>query len=256
MLKIYAMACGYLEFDRSLFFPDIEKGGRWTIPVPSYLICHPRGNVLFDTGVHCQAIHDPEGRLGFLAKIFAVRSQEDHEIVSQLARLGMRPDEIRYVVNSHFHFDHAGGNEFFPKATFLVQKKEMEGARDPEVAKKNGFDPKDFDHPLDYQLVDGEQDIFGDGRLILLPTHGHTPGHQSLRIRVSKDTELVLAGDACYTRENMDRNVLPRVAWQEEEMYRSLDLLRKLRDQKGAFLLYGHDPGQWQEIPHAPQALV
>ena len=68
--------------------------------------------------------------------------------------------------------------------------------------------------------------------------------------------ELVLTGDACYTKENMERNILPRVAWDEGEMYRSLAALRDLRDKKGAALFYGHDPGQWQEIRRAPQPLV
>ncbi len=59
MLQVFSMPCGFLQFDSKLFFPNLEKGELFTVPVPSYLITHPKGNVVFDTGVHCQAIHDP-----------------------------------------------------------------------------------------------------------------------------------------------------------------------------------------------------
>jgi N-acyl homoserine lactone hydrolase len=253
MMQIYALCCGYLESDRSVFFPDNAPGTRMTIPVSSYLLIHPQGRVLFDTGVHCHAIADPVGRLGERrAMRWTVRSQVGDDVVSQLARVGMRPEDITHVINSHFHFDHCGGNEFFPQATFLVQRREMERARSHD----NPYDPHDFDHPLHYQLVDGDYDLFGDGTLVLLPTYGHTPGHQSLWVRASKAMQLLFTADACYTKEHMDRDVLPHSVWNAEAMSHSLTTLRNLRDKHGVTLFYGHDPGQWQEIRRAPESLV
>jgi N-acyl homoserine lactone hydrolase len=253
MMQIYALCCGSLEFDRYIFFPDHAPGTRMTIPVSSYLLIHPQGRVLFDTGVHCQAITDPIGRLGERrATRLTVRSQVGDDVVSQLARLGMRPEDITYVINSHFHVDHCGGNEFFPQATFLVQSREMARARDPD----NPYDPQDVDHPLDYQLVDGDHDIFGDGTLVLLPTYGHTPGHQSLWVRDGQATPLVFTGDACDTQEHLDRDVLPQSVWNADAMSHSLTTLRNLRDTHGATLFYGHDPGQWQAIRHVPEPLL
>ena len=256
MLQIFSMPCGFLEFDSKLFFPNLDKGEQFTIPVPSYLITHPQGNVVFDTGIHCQAIHDPLGRLGSIAKVFVPRTQPGQEIVAQLAKFKLTPKDIRYVINSHFHFDHAGGNEFFPDSTILVQKEELGATRDPALLKKVLFDPKDYDHELDYREIEGELDIFGDGSLVLFPTHGHTPGHQSLRVRVSKGSDIVLTADACYTQKNMDENLLPSIAFDETEMYKSLATLRDLRDKSGATIIYGHDPRQWREIPHAPEPLA
>jgi N-acyl homoserine lactone hydrolase len=92
--------------------------------------------------------------------------------------------------------------------------------------------------------------------VVLIPTHGHTPGHQSLRVRAGKGTDLVLAADACYTQENMDRELLPGVLWDAEEMARSMARLRGLRDRQGATVIYGHDPAQWQELPRAPAPLA
>jgi len=257
MLQVFSMPCGFLELDSKLFFPDQETGSPLVVPVPCYLITHPQGNVLFDTGVHCAVMDDPAARLGpEVSKLIVSKTKPGEEIVTQLSKFKLTPDDISHVVNSHFHFDHAGGNEFFPTSTFLVQKNELDAAKDPELRAKALFDPQDYDHPLNYQAVDGEQDIFGDGSLVIIPTHGHTPGHQSLRVKVGKGTEVVLTGDACYTRGNMDQDLLPSVAVDESEMYQSLGRLRALRDKEGATIIYGHDPDQWQEIPHAPEPLA
>ena len=94
-MQIYALCCGYLEFDRHVFFPDHAPGTRMTIPMSSYLLIHPNGRVLFDTGVHRQAIADPVGRLGERrATRFTVRSQVGDDVVSQFALIGMRPEDI------------------------------------------------------------------------------------------------------------------------------------------------------------------
>jgi N-acyl homoserine lactone hydrolase len=239
--------------------PDREPGTRWTVPIPAFLVVHARGRLLFDTGVHRDAITDPVGRLGeSRASRFRVRSRPGDDVVSQLALLALRPDDVTHVANSHFHFDHCGGNEFFPRSTFLVQRRELEAARDPAVLGVRRYvpSPQDFDHPLPYRPVDGEHDVFGDGTVVLFPTYGHTPGHQSLRVHAGKGPALVLAADACYTRENLERELLPNVLWDADEMARSLAYLRDLRDREGATVVFGHDPGQWEKLPRAPAALA
>jgi glyoxylase-like metal-dependent hydrolase (beta-lactamase superfamily II) len=257
VISVFALCSGYLELDRASMLDDLPAGQPWTVPVMSFLVVHPRGRLLFDTGVHCQARLDPLGRLGpERAKRLTVKSREGDDVVPQLGLLGLEPDDIRYVANSHLHFDHCGGNEFFPRATLLVQKAEMEAARRPGFAPGYNPSPLDFDHPLDYRLVDGEHDVWGDGSVILFPTYGHTPGHQSLRVRAGKGADLVCAADACYTRENMDRDVLPRILWNGPIMRESLATLRRLRDRAGATVFYGHDPEQWQAIPRAPAHIV
>jgi glyoxylase-like metal-dependent hydrolase (beta-lactamase superfamily II) len=259
MLNVYALCGGYIDLDRSGFFCDVAEGTRMTVPVMCFLIAHPRGRVLVDTGVHRGALADPVGRLGERrSRLFRLRSAPTDEVVSQLALLGLAPDDVRYVVNSHFHFDHCGGNEFFPRSTLLVQRAEMEAARRVMAGAAIRYNPSaiDFDHALDYQLVDGEHDVFGDGEVVLLPTYGHTPGHQSVRVRAGKGTDLVLTADACYTRETMDRDVLPTVLWDAGEMSHSLARLRALRDKHGATVIYGHDASQWDALRRAPVPLL
>ena len=257
MINVYALGTGYIELDRASMVSDLEPGQPWTVPVTSFLVSHPSGKLLFDTGVHCQARLDPLARLGAeRMKRLAVKSQAGDDVVPQLATLGLTPDDIRFVANSHLHFDHCGGNEFFPRATFLVQRPELESARRQGFVPGYNPSPIDFDHPLDYRMIEGEHDVFGDGSVILFPTYGHTPGHQSLRVRAGKQGQIVCASDACYTRENMDRDVLPKILWDASVMSESLAALRKLRDQVGATMFYGHDPAQWQATPRAPTPVL
>ena len=222
------------------------------MPVSSYLIVHPRGNVLFDTGIHCDALTDPVGRLGKrVAGLFSIRSKAGEDVVSQLQGLGLQPDDIQFVVASHFHFDHCGCNSSFPRATFLVQRAEMQMAR----SEGSRYNRKDWDLPLDYRLLDGEHDLFGDGSIVILPTPGHTAGHQSLWIR-SGTSQFLLTGDASYTREHLEQTILPTNTFNTGEMTHSMGVLRDLRDQRGVVLLYGHDSEQWNSLPHAPKPLI
>ena len=101
--------------------------------------------------------------------------------------------------------------------------------------------------------VDGEHDVFGDGRVVCFPTYGHTPGHQSLRLRLD-DRTVVLTGDACYLRRTLDEMHLPAVVDDPDAMRRSLERLRALRD-AGAMIIYGHDPGEWLHVAQAPLSI-
>ena len=252
-MRVFALACGSLEFERNLFFPEAAGGEKLRTPVSSYLVLHPRGKLLFDTGIHCDALTDPVARLGRrVASLFALRSGSGEDVVSQLASVGLAPGDIDFVVNSHFHFDHCGCNASFPGATFLVQRAEIETAR----AEPKRYNARDWDHPLEYRALDGEHDVFGDGSVVLLPTPGHTPGHQSLWLRDGTARQFVCTADASYTKEHLDRSILPSNVYDAAEMTRSLAVLRELRDRRGATLLYGHDSEQWNAIPHAPDPVI
>ena len=252
-MRVYALSCGSLEFERKLFFPESADGARLRSPVSSYLVVHPRGKLLFDTGIHCDALTDPAGRLGKrVASLFAIGSATGEDPVGQLAKLRLAPDDIDYVVNSHFHFDHCGCNASFPRSQFLVQRAELEVAR----SEPKRYNPKDWDHPLEYRAVEGEHDVFGDGSIVLLPTPGHTAGHQSLWVRDGAGRQFIFTGDATYTREHLDRTILPGNAYDDAEMTRSMAVLRDLRDRRGVALFYGHDAEQWNSLPHAPDPVI
>ncbi len=254
MLKIYAMCCGRLRFDRGIFFPGEAPGRDMTIEVPSFLIRHDRGVVLFDTGVDCFAQEDPLTRLGErIASTFTLCAAPHENMLDQLRTLGLTPHDVTHVINSHFHFDHCGCNALFPRATFIVQHAEMAMARAPKSTYQRAY----WDHPFDYRIIDGEHDVFGDGSLLLLPTPGHTAGHQSLRVHAAPGVDFLLTADACYTREHLDREIVPSEgsAWNPQLMIETFARLRALQERGGCKLIFGHDPEQWATLRHAPDPL-
>src|SRR5271169_3821480 len=251
-LSLYALTCGHLTGD----FGRLMEGetGDITVPIPVFLIEHPKGRALFDTGLHPDCQHDPVGRLGErMTNLFKVGFRPGEEVSARLEAIDRDPARIDLIINSHFHFDHVGGNALIPNATMVVQRCEWDARTDPDIAVPHGFDPRDFDIGHKLRLVDGEYDVFGDGSVVCLPTHGHTPGHQSLRLRLDRG-EVVLAGDACYFCQTLRERRLPRYVFDREAMLASLDRLEAL-EKGGARMFFGHDPAFWRSVPQAPAAI-
>lgn len=252
-LGVYALTCGWLEGE----FGRLMEGGegRIRLPIPAYLIEHPTGTALFDTGMHPDCQHNPAGRVGArVAGLFAFDCHPGEEIAARLEALGRDPAKIDLIINSHFHFDHCGGNAQIPNATLIVQRREWDAGMDPDRAAKSGFDPRDFDLGHKLRLVDGEHDLFGDGSVVCLPTHGHTPGHQSLRLRLAGG-EIVLAADSCYFCRTLRERRLPRFVYDREQMLASLDRLAAL-EKAGARIFFGHDPEFWRTVPQGAAPLA
>jgi len=247
-VRLTAMTCGWLTVNKGMFLEGEQ--GSLKVPVPCYLIEHPKGSVLFDTGMHPDAQRDPTARLGRLAAFHEVDFQAGEELAARLATVGVEADRVRYVINSHLHFDHCGGNEQVPNATLVVQNREWQAAHDADLAQANAYLSHDYDHGHDLLTVDGEHDLFNDGSVVCIPTYGHTPGHQSLRVR-TKVGEIVLAADACYLRRTLEQLHLPLVLHDRGAMLASLHSLRRLR-QRGARIFFGHDPEFWRSVAQAP----
>src|SRR6266478_3221184 len=142
--RLYALTCGRLVGR----LKDMIEGedGQVALPIPSYLIEHPKGRVLFDTGMHPDCQSDPAGRLGTRpAELFRFNYRAGEEVSARLAAFDRDAASIDLIVNSHFHFDHVGGNALVPNATMVVQRREWEAGMDPDIAARRGFDRRDFD---------------------------------------------------------------------------------------------------------------
>ena len=252
MIRLRAMTCGWITMDLAGLLRG--EAGKLKVPIPAYLIEHPKGTVLFDTGLHASMQEDADTRLGRLASMFEVDFGPGEDIVARLALCDVRPDDVDWVVNSHLHFDHCGGNEALPDSPVIIQRRELEAARDPDLAVRAGFAAQDWDHGHDFVLADGEHDLFGDGSVVCMPTHGHTPGHQSLRVRLESG-DVILCGDACYLRRSLEEMHLPGILHDGAEMLASLRKLAEL-ERRGAKIFYGHDPEFWESVPQAPQVLT
>jgi glyoxylase-like metal-dependent hydrolase (beta-lactamase superfamily II) len=247
-LRLYAMTCGWLTMP--LGFALQGAKGTIRLPVPCYLVDHPRGKVLFDSGMHLASQTEPDDYMGAFATLFRVHFQPGEEIAARLQKLDIDAREILYLVNSHLHFDHAGGNAQIPDAPIVIQRREWEAGREPDLIQSCGYKPTDYDLGQDVIQVTGEHDLFGDGSVVCFPTYGHTPGHQSLRVRLETG-EVILTADACYFRQTLEELNVPPIAHDPGEMRKSLEKLRELQA-RGARIFYGHDPEFWKSVPQAP----
>jgi glyoxylase-like metal-dependent hydrolase (beta-lactamase superfamily II) len=243
MLRLHPLTCGWFQAPLS-FFVGGNHDRMVRAPVPAYLIDHPKGLALFDTGLGVRFRREADATLG--AREMGFDCDESADIAMRLKAIDVVPANIRWIINSHFHADHCGGNASIPNATVIVQSRELASAQ----AHADGliYDPVDYDvgHPI--MAIDGEHDLFGDGSVILFPTFGHTPGHQSARVALASG-EVVLTADCCYLKQNLEEMLLPPHTHDIEASLGTLRHLAKLRNQ-GRKIFFGHDPDFWRSIPH------
>jgi glyoxylase-like metal-dependent hydrolase (beta-lactamase superfamily II) len=247
---MFGCVCG--QFHSPAAGLGMPGDGRVQAPVPFYVIEHPDGVTLFDCGLPL-SLKDPGD-----SYMQALRSQDldvtfddDETVTAHLQRLDIDPARVKYVVLSHLHFDHSGGLHQVPNATLVVQKREWESGFDDEVAARYFLPKRYFDLGHTVKLVDGEHDLFGDGAVVCTPSPGHTPGHQSLRVR-SAEGDHILVGDACYFAGAVETRSFPAFS-DHAAMNRSLDALLALREPQ-TVMVFGHDPDQWGAKPVLPSA--
>jgi glyoxylase-like metal-dependent hydrolase (beta-lactamase superfamily II) len=163
-----------------------------------------------------------------------------------LACVGIEPDDIDVVVNSHLHPDHCGCNRFFNKATFIAHAKEIEVANAPG-AEAAGYLRREWDCGQPIAAVTGEKDLFGDGRVVLVPLPGHTPGSLGARVSLDRDGQFLLAADTVSVRQSLDTDTPPRNTWNAEALLKSFEEVRRI-EKSGATVICGHDDPQWQTL--------
>lgn len=249
-VKLYAMTCGWITMPYGFFMAG--ETGKLAIPIPCYFIDHPKGTVLFDTGLELPLQSEDEAvvkeALGGFADLTTVDFVAGEDIASRLEAFGVDPLKINFIINSHLHFDHCGGNACIPNARVIVQKREWQAAQEDENIEKGVYVPRHYDLGHERLEIDGEHDLFGDGSIVLIPSYGHTPGHQSLKVKVD-GKEVLITADACYLKASLEKMTLPdaMVVNDSQAMLDNFAMFKKLQ-QKGAFLIYGHDPDQSKEL--------
>jgi glyoxylase-like metal-dependent hydrolase (beta-lactamase superfamily II) len=216
------------------------------LPITSWLIEHPEGLVLFDTGMHPGLQHDTD-RLGRNLSFLDLNYHEGEEVSARLDRRGVRPSDIDVMIFSHLHFDHAGGTGEIPDARIVVNRAEWQAGQDSRLIEAGVYDPVDYDHGHDVQEVGDGHDVFGDGRLICVATPGHTAGHQALRVELDSGP-VVLTGDCIYFQRMLDEMLVPRFGHDTDEQRRSMARLAAMREE-GCRLLFGHDSDQIASLP-------
>jgi N-acyl homoserine lactone hydrolase len=236
--------------------------GRWEwLPVPAFLVEHPNaGPILIDTGLHPSCATDASGNMGRTGKfLYQIRMDHDQALRFQLPARGVASNEIRVVVMTHLHIDHASAVSEFPEATFVVDQREWTAAASGGA--RRGYHHRQFDHAFDWRTLDYgvEQvdsfagfaqslDLFGDGSVRLVSTPGHTLGHQSVVLRTRRG-EVLLTGDAAFTERGLRGETMPLLIHDEHLYRRSLKEIRRYVEQTpDAVLIPGHDPELWPRL--------
>jgi glyoxylase-like metal-dependent hydrolase (beta-lactamase superfamily II) len=255
-MKVYFFQAGVLKSQKQFFTAGRGVGEVFEVPVPFFLIEHPEGYVLYDTGNAFETIHNKHEHWGDVVAAYDPIMTEDQWVVNAIQKIGVKPEDIKYVILSHLHLDHAGGVGHFPNAKYIVQRSELHFAYVPDYYMKGAYIRKDFDKDVDWMILEGFRDdgfdLFRDGKIIIKYTPGHTPGHQSVLLNLKQNGPMLLAADSCYTTENIDEDVLPGLVADPIETVRTIQKFRIMRDQ-GVQIVTGHDPINWETFKKAPE---
>jgi len=249
-VEMYIIPLGTCNCPYEVIAPGVHDGNLVKLPVPSYLIKLDDGkNLLIDTGMSRLHITDPAAtwRGTDMIDVLVPEMAPEDNLETRLADLDVRPTDIDYVINTHLHFDHAGNNDLFEKATFFVQREHYDWAAGNERFPNQYWNlPK-----LKYELLDGEAELFPGIELILTP--GHAPAHESVMVRLPESGNMVVCGDAVYTQDNYDFDSWGGQA-DPETAAQSGAKLKRIAEEQKALLLFGHDPAQAQQLHRSPQS--
>jgi N-acyl homoserine lactone hydrolase len=242
--KLYILNCGEgVAGDISRWSPGVNEGQSMGFVDNCYLIKHAQGWMLWDTGISDAVAAMPDGLAPSDPK--AVFWHRPKTLAAQLDQLGIKPSDIKVLAVSHTHPDHIGNVEMFPTAMLYVQKAEYDW---PGSDNQPRFKPG---HPA--TKLEGDYDVFGDGSVTILSTPGHTPGHQSLLVKLPHTGAVVLSGDAAHFRSNWDNRRVPALNFSKEQTLASMQKLSDTLTRENAQLWINHDKAQRDSLKMSPE---
>lgn len=241
--KLYILNCGEgVAGDISRWSPGVNVGKPMDFVDNCYLIRHAQGWMLWDTGVPDAIAAMPDGQPP--AQAGATHWRRSKTLAAELQTVGVQPAEIKFLAVSHSHGDHVGNVALFPQATLLVQKAEYEWPGPQGAAR--------FPVGQPVQKLEGDHDVFGDGSVTILSTPGHTPGHQSLLVRLPKTGALVLSGDAVHFQSNWENRGVPANNTNKDQSLASMQRIADILAKEKATLWINHDKAQRDSLKMAP----
>ena len=256
-IRLYAFSSGALTIGKGILQNLAPVDPPIQVPVGFFVVRHPRGNVLFDTGNNDKLIADPNYWAPALAAMKPAMTPEV-AIDVQLKKIGLTPDDIRYVVVSHLHLDHGGNVAKFPKSTLVVQRDELTNAFWPKAGTDGPYVLGDFVSLRDGKQrmiqLDGDLDLFGDGTVVVKRWVAHTPGSQMMTVRLKNTGLAILTGDNVYFRENVEKNLPPNIvlAYYPTGFYTAYEWIRQQMASQKADFFTAHDPDAFKAMKKAP----
>ncbi|HSH41738.1 MAG TPA: N-acyl homoserine lactonase family protein [Arenicellales bacterium] len=251
-VRLYTMDCGAITLQpRAMHLFDdtdayIDAAG--VMSVPCFLVHHPDGHLIWDAGLSDSFAGRKMVDLGDGFTVMLERSLAD-----QLEQLHLTPADVDLIAFSHHHFDHTGNARLFAKATYLLNRRELQWSRNEPF----GVEPEHLALVTDAnsKLIEHDYDVFGDGKVRILQTPGHTPGHQALMLKLDTAGTVILSGDLYHTRDNFSLSRVAAVNHSRAETLASFDRVVSLINKYGARIVIQHDPDDIAALPPFPEYL-
>jgi N-acyl homoserine lactone hydrolase len=245
--RLYVIDCGTLIFNRPEDYNlTRDEVADTNMPVPCFLVIHPQGLLLFDTGLSDRLV----GRPVYENVVFNYGQVKFNTLKGQLADIGVIPADITYLALSHSHFDHVGNANDFAGSIWLAQKAEFDLMFGAHATPQGTTDFAALVHART-QMIDGDHDVFGDGTVILKYAPGHTPGHQCLYVKLAKTGGILIAGDLYHYGEERTLHRMPT----QEQTTATPASRAKIEDfmmEKRAQLWIGHSTSFFRDAIKSP----
>jgi len=249
-VELWRLDCGELWEGNLDEFSDTHAyvGQSKRLVVSCYLIRHGESYMLWDTGLAKSDLGKPLVRNTTESEALSI------SIVDQLAKVGVRPQQVSLIGISHYHFDHTGQAADFPQAKLLMGKADVALLRQPARAARAKPLAPWIDGGAPVEEVEGDKDVFGDGSVVMLDLPGHTPGHHGLLVKLDGVGTVLLSGDVAHFRENLESNGVPIFNADRADSLASLDRFRTLGRNLHATVVIQHDERDVPKLPAFPKS--
>jgi N-acyl homoserine lactone hydrolase len=246
-LRLYIFDCGVLHnSDMGRFNLTPQDVTTTDMSMDCFLIAHPKGNLIWDTGAVPDDSWTPTGKMITQHITLADGTKRDADVDktlrAQLAEIGYAPSDINYLALSHYHYDHTANANEFAGATWLVRQNERDAMFGGKYS--GSLQPSTFSALQKSKTIiikTDDYDVFGDGTVIIKSAPGHTPGHQVLFLRMAKTGAVVLSGDLYHYPEERTLSRLPVAEFNKEQTAASRAELDLFLKKTGAQLWIQHD---------------
>jgi N-acyl homoserine lactone hydrolase len=256
-VELYAMDCGRANFaDVGMFADDGSMNGQSReLVVPCYLIRHPSGDLIWDTGFSDAIAAMPGGRVEIPQMGAAV--VKSTTLVAQLAQLNLTPADIEFVSFSHQHGDHTGNGNLFAASTWIVDPDERAYMFSDEARGAESFQGYAQLENAQTRLIEGDADydVFGDGSVTVIQAPGHTPGHTMLLVRLPNAGPVLLTGDMFHLAESRERHLVPSFNVDRAQTVASQEKVERIATETGARVIRQHVREDFDALPAFPAAL-
>jgi len=257
-LRLYVFDCGILNYTSAEAYQlKRNEVGNTDMSIGCFLIAHPKGTLMWDVGAIRDDSWKPTGapvRLHFALPDLTERDVTvTKPLKTQLAEAGYRPNDVKYLALSHYHWDHIANANDFAGATWIARKSEHDimfsGSTERTI-------PANYSKLAKSKTViinkDDDYDVFGDGKVVLKSAPGHTPGHQVLFLDLAKTGKVVLGGDLFHYPEERTLNRVPPRDFNPQQTTASRATLETFLKTSGAALWIQHDITAFAKLRKSP----